>query len=360
MSSSLSSRIQSATLQTLKAPLCVPFRTALGQHDFLENVLLAIELENGILGYGEAAIATHITGETVEQTKKNLSEIALKIVGRSVVQYETIANLAREIADWNGAARAAVEMAVLDALSKQRKIPFWKLFGERFRPVQTDMTVVIDSVKNSAKSAREICAQGIQTLKIKVGRDEELDFERVQKVCQIARNRKILIDGNQGYTATQMIRFVRRLKQSGIVPDLIEQPVAKEDWDGLRQVTRETKLIVAADESVRSISDARKLIKGNYANAINIKFMKCGILESREIARLAKSKGLKLMIGQMMESELATTAAAHFAGGLGGFEFVDLDAPFFMKQKAMTRFCAKRNGIYDLSSVKIGIGTEPI
>jgi len=88
--------------------------------------------------------------------------------------------------------------------------------------------------------------------------------------------------------------------------------------------------------------------------------MKTGILEAHEIAQLAKKHGIKLMIGTMMETPLAVTAAAHFAAGLGGFDFADLDAPFFMAENVTRGSFVTRSGVYDLRKVKAGIGVTPV
>ena len=171
---------------------------------------------------------------------------------------------------------------------------------------------------------------------------------------------EIYLDANQGFTANETLWFLTRLSRFHIHPVLIEQPVPKNDWDGLRYVTRKSGIIVIADESVSSLEDAKRLAKGGYAHGINIKFMKSGILEAVRIAKFAQKKGLKLMIGGMMETELGTTASAHLAVGLGGFDYIDLDSQFFLKEKVMDRSFVSRNGKYDLCRIRAGIGVRPV
>ena len=134
----------------------------------------------------------------------------------------------------------------------------------------------------------------------------------------------------------------------------------KGDWDGLKKVTREGGVLVCADESAGSLEDAKRIILEKAAGAINIKFTKTGLLEAYEIAHLAKRHGIKLMIGTMMETPLAVTAAAHLAAGLGGFDFIDLDAPFFMAEAVTRGHFVTRSGVYDLGKVKAGIGVTPL
>jgi len=351
--------IQKASARIWRAKLTRPFSTAKGQHDLLENVLFSLELSGGILGFGEAAVATHITGETVQETLKNLEGAARAVVGRGLVEFPEIAEAFKSRFAKNKCALAAFEMALLDAATRVKKIPLWKAFGTRPRRLTTDMTVVLGDVTEAENATREILRRGIRSFKVKIGRDFDRDLKRVAAVARIAGKCPLYLDANQGFTAAQTLKFLKELARIKIKPALIEQPVPKGDWEGLAKVTREGKILVCADESVSSLRDAKLLIKTKAAGAINVKFMKTGILEAYEIARLAKRSGMKLMIGTMMETPLAVTAAAHLAAGLGGFDFVDLDAPFFMAESATRGNFVTRSGVYDLRKVRAGIGVVP-
>lgn len=343
-----------------RAKLVHPFTIAKGQHDLLENVLFSLELSGGVCGFGEAGVATHITGETVQETLKNLKEAARSVVGRDLVGFPEIAEEIKAKFRKNKCALAALEMALLDAATREKKIPLWRAFGARPHALTTDMTVVLGDVPEAETAAREILRRGIRSFKIKIGRDFDRDLKRVAAVVRIAGKCPIYLDANQGFTAAQTLKFLKELAWLKITPALVEQPVPKEDWEGLAKVTRESKTLVCADESVSCLEDARRLIKEKAAGAINVKFVKTGMLEAYEIARLAKKHGIKLMIGTMMETPLAVTAAAHFAAGLGGFDFVDLDAPFFMAEHVTRGNCVTRAGVYDLRKVKSGIGVVPV
>ena len=345
-----------SSAKLLQAPLYQPFRVATGQHDHLENILFLIGLKDGTKGYGEAAVATHITGETVEQTLKNLKAIAVWIKGRSIEDYLSISAQLHERLPHNKSALAAVEMAFFDALTRHLRIPLWRLWASHPKRLRTDITIVIADLEETKARAKAFKAQGFRVFKIKVGRDMDMDFERVMAVCSIVPRAQIILDANQGYSARQTLQFLRSLSKVGIVPSLIEQPVPRADWEGLKQVTRESKVCVCADESASSLADALRIIKEKAAGAINIKLMKTGLVHSLEIARLAHAAGVKLMIGGMMESNLAMTAAAHLAAGLGYFDFIDLDPPFFIKGEAARNPYLSSQGVYDLSKVKAGIG----
>jgi L-alanine-DL-glutamate epimerase-like enolase superfamily enzyme len=350
------SLVVKASVKIICAPLSQPFRVATGQHDQLENILFTIELKDGIKGHGEAAVATHITGETIEQTLKNLKGIAIWLKGRSIADYLDISAALHERLPRNKSAVAAVEMAIFDALTRYLRIPLWRLWTSNPKHLRTDITIVIADLEETKAKAKAFKTQGFRAFKIKIGRDMDLDFKRVEAVCKIAPRAQIILDANQGYSSSETLQFLRCLSKVGIVPDLIEQPVPKADWDGLKKVTRESRVCVCADESASSLPDAVRIIKEKAACAINVKLMKTGLVHAFEISRLAHAAGIKLMIGGMMESNLAMTASAHLAAGLGYFDFIDLDTPFFIKGEVGRNPYLSDQGIYDLSKVKSGIG----
>jgi len=348
--------VKDVAVSIVKAPLIHPFRTALGEHKNLENVLFSLTLSDGTKGFGEAAIATHITGETVAETKKNLRKIGETVTGCDLSDYLTFSKRLHERLPKNKAAVAAVEMAFLDAFTKQRGIPLWKFFGSRPRKLTTDITIVISDLKETEESVRKFFKREFRAFKVKIGRDRDLDFQRVLAVKRLAPRSAIYLDANQGYSAEETLRFLKLLDKNGIRPDLIEQPVPKADWEGLKKVSRLSKIPVCADESCATLADAAKIVREKACRVINIKLMKSGIFEAREIALLVKRAGLKVMIGGMMETSLAMTAAAHLASGLGFFDYIDLDTPFFLKRGLNKNPYLNSQGVYDLSRAKAGIG----
>ncbi len=352
-------KIKNFSVLPLKATLNQPFRTALGEHTILENVLFSIQLTDGTKGFGEAAVATHITGETVAQTTTNLKKVGKSLVGRDVSDYFKISAQGHERLRSNKCALAAVEIALMDALTRQQKIPLWKFFGARPRKLATDITIVIADLKETEESVKKFYKQGFCAFKVKIGRDEDLDYKRVLAVKRLAPRSAIYLDANQGYSAEQTLRFLKLIGRAGVRPQLIEQPVPREDWDGLKKVTRLSKIPICADESAQSIADVIRIVREKAANVINIKIMKTGIFESIEIILTARSNGIKLMVGGMMETSLAMTASAHMAVGLGCFDFVDLDTPFFIKGAVGKNPYLSQRGVYDLSKVKAGAGITP-
>jgi len=359
--------IDDAVAAIIRAPLATPFRIATGQHDELANVFLRVRTADGVDGYGEAAVATHITGETVAATLVNLQAAAAALRGRSIDDPEAVCREFAAAFARNHSGLAALEMALLDISSRVQGIPFYRLFVPAGAPgpllkFATDITIVIGSLEEARASARQFAARGFKAFKIKIGRDEELDLKRILAVREMAPESELILDANMGFSADRMLAFLDRLDAGGARPVLLEQPVPKNDWKGLVAITAAlagSGTLVCADESVGSLADARRAIDNNAVSAINVKFMKSGILEGAAIARLAASQGIRLMLGAMMESALAITASAHFAAGLGCFDFLDLDTTFFLKGNLAHSPYLDDSGRFNLSHASHGIGVMP-
>ena len=360
--------IGDAEAAIIRAPLVTPFRIATGQHDELANVFLRLRTMDGVCGYGEAAVATHITGETVAATLANLQAAAAALSGRRIDDPEEACREFSASFEGNHSGLAALEMALLDISSRLQGIPFYKLFApavgnKNVLSFATDITIVIGSLDETRAAARQFTDQGFTVFKIKVGRDEELDLQRVLAVREIAPDSGLILDANMGFSAKRMLAFLDRLDRRGAKPLLLEQPVPKHDWDGLTAITAAlagSGTLVCADESVGSLAEARWAIDNGAVSAINIKSMKSALLESADIARLATSHGIPLMLGAMMESALSITASAHLAAGLGCFQFMDLDTTFFIKGDLAHSPCLDDSGRFDLHNAGPGIGVEPL
>lgn len=348
--------IHKVRVSPLQAPLIQPFRTALGSHDTLDNLLFVLTLSGGTKGHGEAAAATHITGETIPATRRNLKSAGRWLTGKDVRDVWRISAALHERWNDNPAMIAAVEMALFDALTRQFGCPLWKLFGSRCRRLQTDITIVIADLTETQDAVRRFYRKGFRQFKVKIGRDFDLDVARVAAVHRLAPRSVIYLDANQGFSAVTMLKFLKALKSLKIRPALLEQPVPRADFDGLKKISRSTDIPVCADESVRSLKDVSAVIRARAAKVISVKLMKSGLVEAAAIARTARAAGLKLMISGMMESPLAMTAAAHLAAGLGYFSYIDLDTPFFIRGNAGGHRYLSSRGVYDLRSIKQGIG----
>ena len=353
------SLIKKYSVRKLDAELFTPFTISSGSHKSMTNALFTLQAAGGVKGCGEAAIATHITGETREKTMRSLERAGELLTGLDASDYLGALCRLERLLEGNRAALAAAEMAVLDLACRLQGVSLWKFFGGRVPAVKTDVTVVIGGADAAYDFTKKMRARGFRIFKIKTGVDMDEDYRRLEAVRRAAPGCAVYLDANCAYSAKEAEKFVRGLMRRGITPEVVEQPVKKDDFDGLAYLSRRLPMPVCADESAYSLDDVFELIRRGAVTAVNIKLTKLGFLRAREVWALARAKGIKLMMGEMVESELASCAAAQFAAGLGGFDFIDLDTPFFIKDSGLTRpSFLSRDGVYSLDRVRAGIGVE--
>lgn len=233
----------------------------------------------------------------------------------------------------NTSAKAAVDMAIYDGLAKQAGLPLYQYLGGYRSQLETDYTVSVNRPLEMAEDAKQYAAEGFQTLKIKVGKDDiDTDIQRIKRIREkIGPDIQIRLDANQGWTWKEAVVAIRKMEPLNI--ELVEQPVPKEDIEGLRRVTEATDTLIMADESIFSFHDAIKVLETRSCDLINLKLMKSGgIKEALKINALAEAYGVKCMIGSMIESKLGITAAAHLAASQPNITRYDFDAPLMLKE----------------------------
>ncbi|MFP2902583.1 dipeptide epimerase [Corallococcus sp. 4LFB] len=323
--------ITHVAFEALHLPLTEPFAIATGAQHAAENVLVRITLADGTVGLGEAAPFTAVSGETQASTLAALEPVRGLLVGRDVQAWRPASEALGDALALAPSARCGVEMALLDALTRHHRIPLHAFFGGAGTALDIDMTVTAGDVAHAVASTRAILGRGIDTLKVKVGAlDPDADAARLVAIHQEAPKARLFADANGGYDVAEALAFLKELERAEVPLALFEQPVPPSDFAGLAEVTRRSKVPVCADESARSAKDVLRLIRENACHGINIKTMKCGMVEAVTMWSLARAAGLELMVGGMVESVLAMSASAHLAAGLGGFTYADLDTPLFI------------------------------
>ncbi len=353
-----STTIRSVNVEPLNIPLLEPFTIATGSVSEARNVLITVTLANGSVGYGESAPFPPSIGESQETALAAAQGCAALIEGKDAAQWRTLSKLMRNVYFSQMTAIASMEMAMLDALTRSYGIPLFIFFGGASTSIETDMSIPMVTPEHGYELAKDVVARGIHCIKVKVGGDIRDDVARVEAIREGAPGLGLTLDANQGYTANEALLCLEALDDRDIRPLMMEQPVHKDDYEGLRYVTQQTSIPIAADESAYNASNVAHLIAMGAANVINIKLMKCGIVEALDIAAVCRATHTQLMIGAMIESRLATSAAAHFVAGLGGFRYIDLDTPMLLADDPFTGGYEQRGAVYDVSSVKSGLGIE--
>ncbi|MCE5341960.1 MAG: dipeptide epimerase [Planctomycetaceae bacterium] len=301
-------------IKTKKLQLKNIWTIARNSSDYKENVFIKIE-RNGITGIGEAAPNVRY-GESAELTTQKIRQ-AEKILGN--FDWFHFADLKKaldeEIKD-QSCAKAAIDMAIMDWVGKSLKTPLYRLWG--LNPIHTPITsfsIGIDDPEILKKKIEQAAIYPV--LKIKVGKDDE---KEIIGTVRSMTDKPLRIDANEAWTTKEAALEKILWMQSQNI-EFIEQPMPADMIDETAWLRERIKIPIIADESVKTVSDIHKLAKA--FDGINIKLMKSGgLLEAIKMIEAAHSLGIKVMLGCMIESSLAITAAAHLAPNA---EWADLD-----------------------------------
>lgn len=324
-------KIVDLRLGMLRAPLRTPFKTALRTVNAVEDLVVMLHADDGRIGYGSAPATAVITGDTHGSMREAIARyIAPRVIGQDIADLRHLLGGIQGAIERNGNAKAAVEIAVHDLWAQHYDAPLYRLLGGGIPVIRTDLTISVDTIETMVADALTAIDRGFDALKIKVGKDIDVDIERVRAIHDAVGDRASLrLDANQGWSAKEAVRALHALENAGVRLDLVEQPVKAHDIDGLRYVTERVATPVMADESVFGPREALALIQRRAADIINIKLTKSGGLSNAlRIADLAALHGVECMIGCMLESSIGVAAAAHLAVARADvITRVDLDAP---------------------------------
>lgn len=349
-------RIEALDAFPLNVPLLRPFVIASGRLDRVQNVAVRVRLAGGAIGWGEVPSLRPVTVEDQPAALAAVRDAGEWLPGRDASAWRSLAAELEDRIPQFAAVRAGIEMAVLDALTRALCVPLYVVFGGAGSSVVTDITIPICEPQEAQALAAGYRERGFTTVKTKVGLDVDADVARLLAIRAGHPGCALVLDANEGYSADEALRALAEMRAAGVEPALFEQPVARDDWEGLGRVTREGGVPVAADESCRSSADALRIAREGLAGVLNIKLAKCGVVGALEIAAVARAAGLGLMIGGMVETRLAMGFGAHFAAGHGGFEWIDLDTPLLMAEDPVRGGYTVEGPHYELSGVEAGHG----
>jgi o-succinylbenzoate synthase len=313
-----------------------PFITALRTLYNIETIVVEIITEQA-RGYGAASPTAVITGDTNSSIIGAIHYIRPLIIGKEVSNFEEIITTLNKCIVGNTSAKAAIDIALYDLYGKLYNAPVYRLLGGYRDKLKTDITISLNTPDEMAADSLKAVNEGFDNLKVKVGKDSDLDIRRMQAIRKAVGDKvNIKVDANQGYEPKEAIYVIKRMEQKDINIYLMEQPVHGKDIDGLKFVTDKVNIPILADESVFSPTDAINIINKRAADIINIKLMKTGgIYNAQKIISLAEIAGMKCMIGSMMESNIGVTAAAHLGAAKKNIIEVDLDVPLLCNESQL-------------------------
>lgn len=293
-----------------------PFTISRGSSSAWRRVWVRLIARDGLEGWGEAPAAASC-GETQETVLAALAAYAPILSDADGWEIEELERRLERALPGNPAARAAISSALHDLAGKRLGVPVHRLLGLGAAvPAPSSFTIAIPaSLDDLARRVAD--AEAFPVLKVKLGGDRD---EAIIRAVRAAAPAKVLrVDANAAWTPKQALAIMPLLAELGV--ELVEQPVAAHDLDGLRFVRERSPLPIVADESCRVAADVPRL--AGAVDGVNIKLAKCGSLrEAVRITACARAHGLRVMLGCMIESSLGITAAAHLAPLM---DWLDLD-----------------------------------
>ncbi|MBI3719572.1 MAG: dipeptide epimerase [Sphingobacteriales bacterium] len=304
-----------------------------------------VELEHmGVKGYGEApAIAYY--NIPVEKMMEDLEAKKTFVEKYAFTEPERYWHYLHHLFPQNHFLVCALDIAAWDLFGKLKRKPLYELWklDTSINPL-TDYTIGIDTIDKMVEKMKE---KPWPVYKIKVG--TAYDIEMVKELRKHT-NVPLRVDANAGWKLEEALEKIPQLKELGV--ELVEQPLAKDDWEGMKELYARSSLPLLADESCVYEQDVEKCYR--HFHGINIKLTKCsGITPAKRMIEQARKLGMKVMIGCMNESTVGSAAIAHLAPLL---DYVDMDGPLLLAEDVA-------NGInYDngkiLYSGKPGLGIE--
>jgi L-alanine-DL-glutamate epimerase-like enolase superfamily enzyme len=300
--------------QTIELKPVHPFVIARGGYAHHRNVVVRIVDGDGLEGFGEAAPNKYY-GESVETVIAALGQFKPLLERADPFSLESIEAELNRTLRGNASAKSAVSSALHDLMGKRLGVAVHRLWGlDPSTAPQSSFTIAIAENDQLALRVRE--AREYPILKIKLGTDRDMEIVRI--VRSAAPEKRLRVDANAAWTAKHAVRMSDFLSDHGV--EMLEQPVAANDIEGLRFVRERSKVPVFADESCLVATDVAKL--AGAVDGINIKLAKCGSLrEAVRMVHAARALDLQVMAGCMIESSLGISAIAQIAPLLDTADF---------------------------------------
>lgn len=321
-------KITSITLYRYDIPLKAPIAISLGSIEHARNMVVEIQTDEGITGWGEGSPFWMIVGETQASGLAAAEDMARLLIGENPLAIEHCLHILVRYLPGHLTTRSAFDMALYDVTAKAARMPLYQFLGGTKRTLVTDETIYINTPERMASDALRIQAKGAEAIKVKLGTNFRDDVARVKAIRDvIGHETPIRTDANQGWDVVTASAVLRALGDYNV--QYCEQPIKRHDITGLRYLRQHSPVPIMADESLFDAVDAIRLVREEAVDYFNIKLSKSGgIFNALAINAIAESAGIPCMIGCMSESRLGLTANAHFAAARQNVRFCDLDGCF--------------------------------
>ena len=332
--------------KSFELPFEYPFTISKGTKTHQPTLIVALS-HFGLTGYGEAPAITYynITTAQMEEDLKQKKQLIEKYAFNDPGRYW---HFLHHLLPKNPFLVCAIDMAAWDLFGKMRRQPIVNLVADAGSPKpMTDYTIGIDTVE---KMVEKMQAKPWPVYKIKLGTPDDLGIMRaLRQHTQVP----LRIDANAAWKAEDALEKIKAMAEMGV--ELIEQPLAKDDWEGMKWLYEKSPLPLFADESCVAEQDVARC-EGHF-HGINIKLTKCsGITPALRMIKDARKRNMQVMLGSMNESSIGSAALAQL---LPLADFADLDGPLLLATDLATGLTYKDGEVF-FDKAKPGLGIEPI
>lgn len=291
-------------------------RISKGSTQMAYSVIIKLETDEGIIGFGEAVSGPPGYPEELQEEILAALKHYLQptLLGEDPSNIPAIREKMDKVINGKYWTKAAVITALYDLIGKARKAPVYKLLGGAWRERIPNLAgmVGLDTPDTMIKKALSFTEKGATTIKMKIGDTVNADADRIMAVREaIGPEIGIRVDANSHYQAEEAILLIRKAEKYNILH--FEAPVDKHDIISMAKVTQAVDVPIMSDESVRNPIEAKILCEMNAVDIIKLKVTKMGFDLAASILKIAIDNGKKCVLGHMLELGIAGTAEAHFA-----------------------------------------------
>ena len=327
-------RIRKFDLLPAAFPLTVPFTTALHSVEVKHCVMLRLESDEGLVGWGEAAPEVQITGDDHTDAYRILNdEIRDLILNQRIGDEDGLKVCLEELSEYIGksaTAVAAADIALHDLWTRYTEVLLCEYFGGNPEPIGTSISIGMMEPAQLMARIQAVIDTGARTIKLKIGRGVKKDLELIDTVRdRFGDGITIRLDANQAYGKNDALALLEGLYRYGI--EFVEQPVPARDLDGLRAVCKNSPVPVMADETAGSFFDVERIVNEDVCSMVNLKLMKSGgLYQVDRTLRLCIDSGISCMIGCMIETPVGISAGVGLAQQGDPVRWTDLDGHLFL------------------------------
>jgi L-alanine-DL-glutamate epimerase-like enolase superfamily enzyme len=305
-------------------PFKYPFTISNGRTKTHQPSLIVSLSIGDFVGFGEAPAIVYYN-ITVEQMIADLESKRNLVEKFALTDPERYWHYLHHLFPNNPFLVCALDMAAWDLFGKMKGKLLFDLWGTAWNETPVcDYTIGIDTIEKMVAKMQE---KPWPIYKIKLGTDQDIE---IVKALRKQTNAPLRVDANAGWQLEEALEKIPQLAELGV--EMIEQPLEKNNWDGMKLLFEKSVLPLYADESCVFEQDVAKCFK--HFHGINIKLTKCsGITPARRMILEARSLGLKVMMGSMNECSIGSAAIANF---LPQIDLVDMDGPLLLSEDLAT------------------------